>query len=147
MTALSTPSPTTPSPPPAWPASNPKAPPGPCAGAPQATGHLPPLLITPGGRPKYLYADPGIPLGVDADQPRADHTHPLSAGSTVVFFTDGLIEHPQHPIDTSLDALARTAATLGDLSLNELCKALVDHHPSDGHDDMAILALRTPLAT
>ncbi|MFF3357887.1 PP2C family protein-serine/threonine phosphatase [Streptomyces sp. NPDC002917] len=110
-------------------------------------GHLPPLVITPGQRPKYLHADPGVPLGVDTDQPRSDHTHPLSAGSTVVFFTDGLIEHPQHPIDTSLDALAQTAATHSDLSLNDLCQTLVDHHPSDGHDDMAILALRTPLPT
>lgn len=65
----------------------------------------------------------------------------------MVFFTDGLIEHPQHPIDTSLDALAQTAATHSDLSLNDLCQALVDHHPSDGHDDMAILALRTPFLT
>ncbi|WP_406468760.1 SpoIIE family protein phosphatase [Streptomyces sp. NBC_01594] len=78
---------------------------------------------------------------------RSDHTHPLSAGSTVVFFTDGLVEHPQRPIDAGLDALARTAATHGGLSLNDLCQALVDHHPSDGHDDMAILALRTPLPT
>ncbi|MFF3689786.1 PP2C family protein-serine/threonine phosphatase [Streptomyces sp. NPDC002187] len=110
-------------------------------------GHLPPLLITPGRAPEYLHAEPGIPLGVDAHQPRPDHTRPLSAGSTVVFFTDGLIEHPEHPIDTSLDALARTAAAHGDLSLNDLCQALVDHHPSDGHDDMAVLALRTPLPT
>ncbi|MGW7367687.1 PP2C family protein-serine/threonine phosphatase [Streptomyces sp. NPDC054841] len=112
-----------------------------------SAGHLPPLLISPGQRPKYLHAEPGIPLGVDADQPRPDHTHPLPAGSTVVFFTDGLIEHPQHPIDTSLDALAQTAAAHGDLSLNDFCQALVDHNPSDGHDDMAILAVRTPLST
>ncbi|MFD7610770.1 PP2C family protein-serine/threonine phosphatase [Streptomyces sp. NPDC059828] len=110
-------------------------------------GHLPPLLIAPGQLPKYLFADPGIPLGVDADQPRPDHTHPLPAGFTVVFFTDGLIEHPRHPIDNSLDALAQTAASHSDLSLNDLCQTLVDHHPSDGHDDMAILALRTPPST
>ncbi|MEU0375250.1 GAF domain-containing SpoIIE family protein phosphatase, partial [Streptomyces sp. NPDC006283] len=109
-----------------------------------SAGHLPPLLITPGQRPKYLHADPGVPLGVDADLPRPDHTHPLCAGSTVVFFTDGLIEHPQRPLDTSLDALAETAATRRDLPLTDLCRALVDHHPSDGHDDMAVLALRTP---
>lgn len=110
-------------------------------------GHLPPLLIAPGQEPKYLHAEPGVPLGVNADLPRPDHTHPLSAGSTVVFFTDGLIEHPHRPIDTSLDDLARTAACVADLPVNDLCQALVDHHPSDGHDDMAVLALRTPLPT
>ncbi len=93
-------------------------------------GHLPPLVITPGQRPKYLHADPGVPLGVDADQPHSDHTHPLSAGSTVVFFTDGLIEHPQHPIDTSLDALAQTAATHGDLSLNASARPLSTTTPA-----------------
>jgi serine phosphatase RsbU (regulator of sigma subunit) len=109
-------------------------------------GHLPPLLVTPGGLATYLHADPGLPLGVDTDQPRPDHTRPLSGSCTVVLHTDGLIEHPQHPIDVSLNSLAALARDYAGLPLDDFVRTLVDHHPSDGHDDMAILAVRTPAA-
>ncbi|MFD1663431.1 PP2C family protein-serine/threonine phosphatase [Streptomyces caeni] len=107
-------------------------------------GHVPPLLIAPDGRAEYLHAEPGVPLGVDTAQRRPDHTRPLAAGATVVFFTDGLIEHPAHPIDVGLRALAELATAYAGLPLDDLVQALADHHPSDGHDDMAVLALRTP---
>ncbi|MGK4585357.1 PP2C family protein-serine/threonine phosphatase [Kitasatospora sp. HPMI-4] len=107
-------------------------------------GHPPPLLITPDHQARYLHADPDLPLGVDTAQPRTDHTHPMPAGSTVIFFTDGLFEHPAHPVETGLDRLAALAAEHAALPLHDLVRALADHHPSDGHDDMAILALRTP---
>ncbi|MEU9112268.1 GAF domain-containing SpoIIE family protein phosphatase [Streptomyces sp. NPDC048483] len=109
-----------------------------------SAGHLPPLLITPDGRTEYLDAEPGLPLGVDAAQPRPDHTHSVPVGATVIFFTDGLVEHPDHPIDTSLSTLAATAIAHAELPLDELCQTLADHHPGDGHDDIAILAVRTP---
>jgi serine phosphatase RsbU (regulator of sigma subunit) len=107
-------------------------------------GHVPPLLITPGGRAEYLSAEPGLPLNVDSGQPRPDHTRHLPPAATVVFFTDGLVEHPCHPIDVSLNELAELATANAALPLQDFVQALADHHPSDGHDDMAILALRTP---
>ncbi|MBG0850683.1 SpoIIE family protein phosphatase [Streptomyces spinoverrucosus] len=107
-------------------------------------GHVPPLLITPGGRAEYLVAEPGLPLNVDSGQPRLDHTHPLPPDATVVFFTDGLVEHPDHSIDESLNELAELATLHAALPLQDFVQTLADHHPSDGHDDMAILALRTP---
>ncbi|MBR8638431.1 SpoIIE family protein phosphatase [Streptomyces tuirus] len=109
-------------------------------------GHVPPLLITPDGRAGYLSAEPGLPLGVDPEQPRPDHSRALPMGATLVFFTDGLIEHPAHSIDESLDELAELATAHAALPLPEFVRALADHHPSDGHDDMAVLALRTPPA-
>ncbi|MGW4750310.1 PP2C family protein-serine/threonine phosphatase, partial [Streptomyces sp. NPDC004290] len=107
-------------------------------------GHVPPLVITPDRRAEYLFAEPGLPLNVDSGQHRPDHTRPLPPDTTVVFFTDGLIEHPGHPIDRSLAALAELATAHAELPLHDFVRALADHHPSDGHDDMAILALRTP---
>ncbi|MEU3630536.1 GAF domain-containing SpoIIE family protein phosphatase [Streptomyces fradiae] len=109
-----------------------------------SAGHLPPLLLAPGRRPEYLHAEPGLPLGVDPGHPRPDHVRPLPPGSTLVFFTDGLVEHPAHPIDHGLDALLELAAPLGDRPLDELCRTLCREHPSDGHDDLAVLALRLP---
>ncbi|GAA2244045.1 MULTISPECIES: PP2C family protein-serine/threonine phosphatase [Kitasatospora] len=109
-------------------------------------GHPPPLLLTPDGRTDYLHADPDLPLGVDAAEPRHDHTRPVPPGATVVLFTDGLFEHPDHSVEAGLDRLAALAATHAALPLQDFVQALADHHPSDAHDDMAILALRTPSA-
>ncbi|MGI5405636.1 PP2C family protein-serine/threonine phosphatase [Streptomyces chartreusis] len=107
-------------------------------------GHLPPLIITPDRHTEYLDAEPGLPLAVDTEQDRPDHTHPVPAGTTVLFFTDGLVEHPEHPIDRGLAALAELAADHAHLPLDDFVCFLADHRPSDGHDDMALLALRTP---
>ncbi|MGW0208957.1 PP2C family protein-serine/threonine phosphatase [Streptomyces sp. NPDC003233] len=109
-------------------------------------GHVPPLVVTRERRVTCLLAEPGLPLGVDTEQPRPDHTRLLPPEATVVFYTDGLIEHPGHSIDESLSELAGLASAHADLPLPEFVRTLADHHPSDGHDDMAILALRTPPA-
>ncbi|MFF4042953.1 PP2C family protein-serine/threonine phosphatase [Streptomyces sp. NPDC001816] len=107
-------------------------------------GHVPPLLITPEHHVEFLFAEPGLPLGVDTEQTRPDHSRFLPPAATVVFFTDGLVEHPGHAIDESLAELAKLATEHADLPLPEFVQALAEHHPSDGHDDMAILAVRTP---
>ncbi|MER6733124.1 PP2C family protein-serine/threonine phosphatase [Streptomyces puniciscabiei] len=109
-------------------------------------GHVPPLLLTREHHVAYLLGEPGLPLGVDTGQPRPDHSRFLPPQATVVFFTDGLIEHPEHPVDASLRELAGLAAVHAALPLPDFVQALADHHPSDGHDDMAILAVRTPPA-
>ncbi|WP_432055653.1 PP2C family protein-serine/threonine phosphatase [Streptomyces sp. bgisy022] len=107
-------------------------------------GHLPPLVVTADGRTRYLHADPGLPLGVDEAVPRPDHTHQLRAGDTVLLFTDGLVEHPHRPLGACMDELAALAAQHIDKDLDALCRTLADRHPSDGHDDLAALALRLP---
>jgi len=81
---------------------------------------------------------------VNASLPRPDHTRLIPGGSTVVLFTDGLVEHREHLLDTGLDTLAALAATHAHLPLEGLCQALTDHRPGDGHDDLAVLALRLP---
>lgn len=107
-------------------------------------GHVPPLVVPATGRARYLNAEPGIPLGVDADQDRPDHRCALPADATLVLFTDGLVEHPRHSLDEGLDALAALAAAHARDPLDRLCQALADGHPSDAHDDMAVLAVRAP---
>ncbi|MGW5114257.1 PP2C family protein-serine/threonine phosphatase [Streptomyces noursei] len=109
-------------------------------------GHPPPLLLAPDGQARYLRAEPDLPLGVDTAQARTDHTHPVPGGSTLIFFTDGLFEHPAHSVETGLERLAALVTEHAALCLQDLVQALADHHPSDGHDDMALLALRTPRA-
>ncbi|QRN80430.1 MAG: SpoIIE family protein phosphatase, partial [Nocardiopsis sp. BM-2018] len=97
-------------------------------------GHPPPLLLAPGSEPRY----------VDAALERPDHRCALSVSTTVVLYTDGLVEHPRHHLDSGMDTLAGVAAKHAEGSLEDLCEALVANAPGDGHDDVAVLALRTP---
>ncbi|MFD4762831.1 PP2C family protein-serine/threonine phosphatase [Streptomyces sp. NPDC058439] len=112
-----------------------------------SAGHPSPLLLLPDGRVRYLETDPGVPLGVAPELPRPDHCQVLPVDSTVVLYTDGLVEFPGRPLDQGLDALAVTASQHAGRPPEELCRALADHHPSDGHDDLAVIALRTPPLT
>jgi serine phosphatase RsbU (regulator of sigma subunit) len=107
-------------------------------------GHPPPLLLAPDHQAGYLHGDPDLPLGVDTARPRNDHIHPVPAGSTLLFFTDGLVESPAHSVETGLRRLAALATEHAAAPLQDFVQTLADHHPGDGHDDMAVLALRTP---
>ena len=109
-----------------------------------SAGHPPPLVLAPGHRPYYLEHEPGLPLGVDPGVRRPSHIHSLPAGSTTVLFTDGLVEDCHLPLEDGMTALARIAAEHADLPPDRLSEVLAERHPADGHDDVAILALRTP---
>jgi serine phosphatase RsbU (regulator of sigma subunit) len=117
---------------------------GGCAVTWSTAGHPPPLVITPDGHARYLAAEPDPPLGVDPSCRRHDHTHQLPVGSTVVLYTDGLVEHHDRPVDAGLRTLAEIAAAHAHMPLNRLCGTLVEQRPSDGHDDLAVLCLRAP---
>ncbi|MYR45226.1 GAF domain-containing SpoIIE family protein phosphatase [Streptomyces sp. SID5910] len=112
-----------------------------------SAGHPPPLLLLPDGRVRYLDTEPGPPLGVAPDLPRPDHCQAVPVDSTIVLFTDGLVEVPGQPLDRGLDALAVTASRFAGRPPDELCRALVTHRPGNGHDDKAVIALRTPPLT
>ncbi|AVV44149.1 SpoIIE family protein phosphatase [Streptomyces sp. ID05-04B] len=110
-------------------------------------GHLPPLLVGADGSTRYLApARHGIPVGIEASVPRFSHNHPLAPGSTLLLFTDGLVERRDQDIDTGLDGLAEQAAHLATAPLEELCDALISRNRQVFDDDVALLALRTPLA-
>ncbi|MGO4748356.1 PP2C family protein-serine/threonine phosphatase [Streptomyces sp. 2MCAF27] len=108
-------------------------------------GHLPPLLVGADGSTLYLApARHGIPVGIDASVSRFSHEHPLPPGSTLLLFTDGLVERRDQDIDTGLDDLAEQAARLATAPLEELCDTLISRSRQVFDDDVALLALRTP---
>ncbi len=109
-----------------------------------SAGHVPPLAIGPGGEADYLESAPNPPLGVFESESHRELTAELEPGSTIVLYTDGLVEERGVSIDQGLDALKLAAAQ--DLCHpDELCDRLVDAmlaiHPAN--DDIAVLALRT----
>ena len=55
-------------------------------------GHPPPLMISPGGEAAYLPLQGGVPLGTSPLARYRCDTHAFETGSTVVLYTDGLVE-------------------------------------------------------
>ncbi|GAA3246338.1 SpoIIE family protein phosphatase [Streptomyces thermocoprophilus] len=110
-------------------------------------GHPPPLLITRGGAAHYLNDGHGILLGTGTRTPRPDATVLLPPGSTLVLYTDGLIETHRDGLDEGLRRLGRHAAALAQRPLTVFADQLLRRvRPSDNDDDVALLALRTPAA-
>ncbi|WP_163550091.1 PP2C family protein-serine/threonine phosphatase, partial [Candidatus Frankia nodulisporulans] len=106
-----------------------------------SAGHLPPLLITPGAPARYLPIDPGPPLTAGlADYPETSLT--LTAGSTLLFYTDGLVEDRSRPVDEGMELLRSQMSAGG--SPDEVCdRALAAVARPSGHeDDTALLAVR-----
>jgi PAS domain S-box-containing protein len=108
-------------------------------------GHPPPLLVTRDGVTRFLDEGHGVLLGSDLDLHRTDGHVRLPPDSTLVLYTDGLIEVPRQTIDVGLDNLRRHAAALCRRRLSTFCDLLLDRvRPPESTDDVAILALRTP---
>jgi len=103
-------------------------------------GHPPPLLL--GGRPRFLRAAAQPLLGV-WEKPYAQESILLPPGSTLLFYTDGLIER-RRETDGQLDALARYVAELDNPSPEELVTQLEAWAPNE--DDLALLAVRIAAA-
>ncbi|MEU4171471.1 SpoIIE family protein phosphatase [Streptomyces sp. NPDC026665] len=108
-------------------------------------GHPPPLLISHDGLADYLTDGHGLLLGVTAG-PRPDATALLPPGSTLVLYTDGLIEELGHTIDEGLQRLRRHAAALAHRPLASFTDQLLRRvRPAANDDDVALLALRVPM--
>ncbi|WP_333738377.1 SpoIIE family protein phosphatase [Streptomyces sp. IBSBF 2806] len=108
-------------------------------------GHPPPLLISHDGLAEYLTDGHGILLGTGARRPRADATALLPPGSTLLLYTDGLIEEPGHTLDEGLHRLRQHAAALAHRPLASFTDQLLRRvRPAANDDDVALLALRAP---
>jgi PAS domain S-box-containing protein len=107
-----------------------------------AAAHPPPLVLTPQGDAQFLEDGRGLPLGV-APAPRfQDAQTRLEPGSTVLLYTDGLVERPGESIDEGFDRLRavtrRAPADPGELVDYVLAEMLDD---SIRPDDVALLAV------
>jgi len=107
-------------------------------------GHLPPVLVLPGGATRVLDLPPGLPLGIGAGTFEATPVS-LPRGATLALYTDGLVESRTRPLDDGLaalreilgSALAAPRATLGNAS-QTVTTALRQH----GEDDITLVLAR-----
>ncbi|URN18793.1 MULTISPECIES: SpoIIE family protein phosphatase [Streptomyces] len=111
-------------------------------------GHPPPLLVTRDGAARYLSEGHGVLLGLGAYKgrvARADATAELPPGSTLMLYTDGLIEEPGRSLDEGLDRLRGHAAALAHRPVEAFADELLQRaRPEQNEDDVALLVLRIP---
>ena len=105
-------------------------------------GHLPPLLCRPDGTTEYLQCGPGLPLGALPESSYTDRTFTIAPGSTVLLYTDGLVEGRELPLDDGLERL-RTRMS-GQADCETVCDVVLDGVTVGGanRDDTAVLAVR-----
>lgn len=106
-------------------------------------GHPPPLLIDPAGGVRWLETDISPLVGLAPDLPRPEGQAEMAPGSTLLFFTDGLVERRGEDIDHGLDRLARSASTRRSLPAAGLVDGILDDMlVGQLKDDVALLAVR-----
>jgi serine phosphatase RsbU (regulator of sigma subunit) len=105
-------------------------------------GHLAPLLIDGDGDSTYLErpSEPLLCIGAEAE--RTAHEMELQPRSTLLLYTDGLIERRAEDMDRSAARLRRWIHQLGVDGPEQLCDALIAEVGPDHDDDIALLAVR-----
>ena len=77
-------------------------------------GHLPPVVLIPGGRRPCCSTCARTRRSAAADgAPKAETEVDFADGSVLVLYTDGLIERRHQPIDDRIELLRRTVAPDG----------------------------------
>lgn len=107
-------------------------------------GHPPILRCRPGEFGYLPETIQGMLLGADPLASYASEPKLLRPGTTLVFYTDGLIETRDRPIAQAMDHLLRFTETLTDLSPAVVCDAILNWRLEQGRltDDTCVLAVR-----
>ena len=111
-------------------------------------GHLPAVLAAPHSEPTLLSDARSVPLAVSRKRSRPQSVVVLPPGSTLMLYTDGLVERREVSID---DGIARVSATVAgglNLPVDGVADAVLSAMaPSTGYDDdIAIVVYRQPYA-
>ncbi|MFI1151038.1 SpoIIE family protein phosphatase [Streptomyces sp. NPDC020817] len=108
-------------------------------------GHPPPLLRTPDGRVTVLVEHDILLHRSLGPFLRTEARRDLPPGSTLLLYTDGLIERRGHDIDASIARLGALLARHGDRPPAELLRRISSRPADDAPgDDVVVLALRAP---
>jgi hypothetical protein len=105
-------------------------------------GHPTPALAHPSRRTRFLDLPPGLPLGLGGGHYEAIRVRP-PPGSTLLLYTDGLIESPDTDIATGMTSLAEALTPLSEAAVSDACDKLLKSLVPKPADDIALLMART----
>jgi serine phosphatase RsbU (regulator of sigma subunit) len=103
-------------------------------------GHMNPLLVS-GDQTSFVETTVGPPIGIGPST-YAETTVAMAPGSTLLAFTDGLIERRGEDIDRGFERLADAATDLDATLEGVLSRLLTTVAEDTAGDDIAILAFR-----
>jgi phosphoserine phosphatase RsbU/P len=108
-----------------------------------SAGHYPPVIAAAGQPAELADVPPGLLIGAVPGAQRRVATIDISPGALMCFYTDGLIERRDHPIDHRLALLCQTVtAQPPDAACSAVMAGLVGNEPV--RDDIALLMFRRP---
>jgi PAS domain S-box-containing protein len=108
-----------------------------------SAGHPPPVVREPDGGVRFLETPSSVPLGVQGMPHFEDSAFDLLPGSTLVLYTDGLIERRDATLDEGFERLGRAIANAPD-DPDGLCDHIVGELlPDDPADDTALLVVQS----
>jgi serine phosphatase RsbU (regulator of sigma subunit) len=108
-----------------------------------SAGHPPAAVLTSDGTAHLLDEQADLLLGVAPGSPRTEHVAVLEAGTTVLLYTDGLVERRDRDIDGGTAELVKVLEECADLPLAVLCDRVLERlFLPDAEDDVAMLAVR-----
>ena len=107
-------------------------------------GHPLPALARPRHHATFPGLPPGLPLGTGLPGARyqATRVH-VPRHSTLVLYTDGLVESRAADISTGMTRLADTLETISQLPVTQACSTLLTTLAPSPADDIAVLMART----
>ena len=106
-------------------------------------GHPPGLVRLPDGSVEPLDDAEGLLLGVGLPEEREEASRDLPVGSTVLLFTDGLVEVRGESLDGRTEQLSRLLAALGpEVDVEEACDRVLEGMGTSHDDDVALLVVR-----
>jgi PAS domain S-box-containing protein len=105
-------------------------------------GHPPPVMRFPDGEVVVLDEQPDLLLGLDRHVSRRDMVTPFPAGSLLVLYTDGLVEHRRSPLDMGIARVVEAMRRLSSADAEAAADAVLAVADATNEDDIALLVCR-----
>jgi sigma-B regulation protein RsbU (phosphoserine phosphatase) len=105
-------------------------------------GHLPPVIAIPGQPAWFADVETSPPIGtIFTDQPRSATTTTLPPDAVVAFYTDGLVERRDEPLDVGLERLrGAVAVDAPDRVARDIMRSVIGNRIPG--DDIALVVMR-----